>query len=205
MRLKIFILLNIILINLCLIIDYFFSRNEKDFSFSKNIRNGLTSPIINEPILPLETEDRPLKDFTRTYYDSTNIRFHFEDLYNQRKLYKINYSYLPYKNAKKYDSFDKAANYIFESTGMLNITLLNYYYNNINLDKSNFNHINLAMSFDSNSNYIILSKISIASILNSSSSDTFIHFHFGLNGCKYSDIKTIIELNRINKNVEFIF
>ena len=203
MRIKIFILLNFILINFCLIIDYFFSKKEKDFSLSKNKRNGLTSQIINEPILPLESDDRPLKDFTRTYYDSSNIRFHFEDLYNQRKIYKINYSYLPYKNTKKYDSFDKAADFIFESTGMLNITLLNYYYNNIYIDKSNFNHINLAMSFDSN--YIILSKISIASILNSSSSDTFIHFHFGLNGCKYSDIKNIIELNRINKNVEFIF
>ena len=104
---------------------------------------------------------------------------------------------------KRYNSYDKAADYIFEYTGILNITLLNYYYNNINIDTSNYNHIHLAMSFDAN--YIILSKISIASILNTSSPDTFIHFHIGLNGCKYSDIKILLDLKKINKNIEFIF
>ena len=59
------------------------------------------------------------------------------------------------------------------------------------------------MSFDAN--YIILSKITMASILNNSSPDTFIHFHIGLNGCKYSNIKILLDLIKINKNFEFIF
>ena len=167
------------------------------------LSSDYNSPIINEAILPVDIEDCPKKNFKRTYYDSSNIRFHFQDLYNKRKLYKINYSYFPYKNAKKYCSYDKAADYIFETTGMLNITLLDYYYNDIDIDTSDFNHIHLAMSFDDN--YIDLSKISITSVLNTSSSDTFIHFHIGLNGCKYSNIKTFLELKKINKNMEFIF
>ena len=144
----------------------------------KNLTNNI-SFYINKPFFPLENKEHAKKEFSRSYYDPTNIRFHFQDLYNQRKLYKINYSYLPYLNVKRYNSFDKAADYIFESTGMLNITLLNYYYNNIEIDTYDFNHIHLGMYFDAN--YITLSKITIASILNTSSINTYIHFHIGLN------------------------
>ena len=49
---------------------------------------------------------------------------------------------------------------------MLNITLLNYYYNNIDIDTFDFNHIHLRISFDAN--YITFSKITISSILNTS-------------------------------------
>ena len=86
---------------------------------------------------------------------------------------------------------------------MLNITLLNYYYNNININTSNFNHLHLSMSFDTK--YIYLASISIASILNTSSVNTYIHFHLLLNNVEYKDIKVIIDLKKINKNVEFIF
>ena len=89
---------------------------------------------------------------------------------------------------------------------MLNITKLDYYYYNIrNLNNSSLNHIHLSMSFDKN--YILLSSISIASILNTSSIYTYIHFHLILNNCSYFDIKTfpLINLKKINKNVEFIF
>ena len=170
--------------------------------YSKNPPNNI-SFFINEPFFPLEHEEHAKKEFLRTYYDSTNIRFHFQDLYKQRKLYKINYSYLPYLNVKRYNSYDKAADYIFESTGMLNITLLNYYYYNLDIDTYDFNHIHIGMSFDAN--YITLSKITIASILNTSSVNTYIHFHIGLNYCKYPDIKKLLDLNEINKNMEFIF
>lgn len=118
-------------------------------------------------------------------------------------MYKINYSYLIYEKAKRFNTFDKAADFIFEKTGMLNITLLNYYYNDINIDTSDLNHIHLGMCFDRN--YIILSKISMASILNTSSSNTYIHFHIGLNYCKYSDAKALLDLQKINKNMELIF
>ena len=175
-------------------------------SFIKNhYKNDLSQipQIINEPFLPLYFEDYPYKNYSRINYNSSNIRYHFDEFYKQRKLFKINYSYLPYEKVKKYNSYEQAADYIFESTGMLNITLLNYYYHNINIDISKFNHIHIGMCFDAN--YIILSKISIASILNTSSADTFIHFHIGLNGCKFSDIKSLLDLKRINKNIEFIF
>ena len=60
------------------------------------------------------------------------------------------------------------------------------------------------MSFDKN--YVLISLISIASILNTSSIDTYIHFHIILNNCSYDDIKIIISLKeKINKNVDFVF
>ena len=59
------------------------------------------------------------------------------------------------------------------------------------------------MSFDKN--YILLSLISISSILNTSSIDTYIHFHIILNNCSYYDIKPIINLKKIKKNVDFVF
>ena len=46
------------------------------------------------------------------------------------------------------------------------------------------------MCFDSN--YILLSKISLASFLNISNSNVYIHFHIGLNLCKYSNVKTLL-------------
>ena len=196
------IFLNIKIFTVLFLYFYYQRKIKKDFYLTNKNEDSLAH-IINEPILPLETEDIPKRDYSRTYYNSQNIRFHFEDLYNNRKLYKINYSYLPYKELKKYDSYDKAADYIFELTGMLNITLLNFYYNTIIEENNDFNHIHLGMAFDRN--YIILSKISMASILNTSSNDTYIHFHIGLNGCKYSDIKILLDLIEINKNAEFIF
>lgn len=124
-------------------------------------------------------------------------------MYNERKLFIINYSYSPYININKSVSYDENADLIYFSSGMLNITKLDYYYNNIDIDVSNFNHIHLSMGFDKN--YIYLSLISIASILNTSSVDTYIHFHILCLNFKFEDMKKIIQLKRINKNVEFIF
>ena len=86
---------------------------------------------------------------------------------------------------------------------MINITKLDYYYNNIDINTKNFNHIHLSMSFDNN--YIELASISIASILNMSNCDTYIHFHILCLNFKFKDMKKIIQLNKINKNVNFIF
>ena len=94
---------------------------------------------------------------------------------------------------------------IYNKTGMLNITKLEYYYNNekYNITISNLNEIHLTMAFDKN--YSNLALISIASVLNSSSIDTFIHFHIlGLN-FGFEEIKKIIDLRKINFKVEFIF
>ena len=88
---------------------------------------------------------------------------------------------------------------------MLNITKLDYYYSKKDSRKNilELNHIHISMAFDNN--YVDLSLIAIASVLNTSSSDTYIHFHIlGLH-FGYEEIKCIINLSKINKNVEFIF
>jgi hypothetical protein len=86
---------------------------------------------------------------------------------------------------------------------MLNFTKLDFYYNNIDINTLNYNHIHLSMSFDKN--YTELSTISIASILNTSSPDTYIHLHILGFNFDYVTMEKIIQLKRINKNVEFIF
>ena len=46
----------------------------------------------------------------------------------------------------------------------------------------------------------------MASILNTSNPDTYIHFHLALiDDMKYVDLKPIIDLNKINGKVEFVF
>ena len=75
---------------------------------------------------------------------------------------------------------------------------------NLIIFTSKFNHIHLGMSFDPN--YIFLSVITMASILNTSNPYTYIHFHLVLiNNTQYTNLKPIIALKKINKNVEFIF
>ena len=86
---------------------------------------------------------------------------------------------------------------------MLNITKLDYFYFNKKINTSNFNHINLGMGFDKN--YIYLSLVSIAGILNTSSEYTYIHLHLCVNYFTYEEMNKIIQLNKINKNIEFIF
>ena len=89
---------------------------------------------------------------------------------------------------------------------MLNITKLEYYYfgkNDVELNILNLNHIHISMSFDEK--YSDLALISIASILNTSNIDTYIHFHIlGLN-FRFEVIEKVINLRKINNKVDFIF
>lgn len=124
-------------------------------------------------------------------------------MYENRTIFIINYSYLPYKSIKKHLSYEENGKYIFESTGMLNITLLDLYYGNNIEDRSKFNHIHVSIGTDEN--FALLSLITIASLLNNSSPDTFIHVHAILLNCAFEDIKKMYKLKSINKNVEFIF
>ena len=161
--------------------------------------------IINEPILPINNAEYIVKNYHISNYNLKHPRYSFQEKYNERKLYKINYSYYPYLLITKKLSYKDNAIKIYNSTGMLNITKLDYYYYNRDSDINilNLNHIHLSMGFDKN--YSDLSLISIASILNTSSINTYIHFHIlGLN-FGYDEIKKIIALKKINKNVEFIF
>ena len=160
--------------------------------------------VINIPIPPELDEEIPNKKYFKTNYDSTNIRYHFDDLFLKRKLFLINYSFLPYNKIDKSKSYEDNANLIYDSTGMLNITKLdNIFYGNNNKNYLDFNHIHLSMGHDAN--YIIQSLVSIASILNTTNSETFIHFHFILLDAKFEDMKLIIDLKKIYNNIEFIF
>ena len=185
--------------------------NKKETLISENnyinhniLKNPKKDSLINEPFLPQNEEEINIKKYNKSYYNTSNIRYHFEDLFYYRKLFRINYSYLPYENVDKSKSYEYNANYIFETTGMLNITKLDQkYFNQKNADTLNFNHIHLSMGHDNN--YILLSLVSIASILNTTNNNTFIHFHFVLLGSVYKDMKPIIALKKIYNNVEFIF
>ena len=86
---------------------------------------------------------------------------------------------------------------------MIIITKLDYYYYNKTINTSKYNHINLAMGFDKN--YLYLSLVSIAGILNTSSNYTYIHLHLCVNYFTYEEMEKIIKLNNINKNIEFLF
>lgn len=88
---------------------------------------------------------------------------------------------------------------------MLNVTKFEYYYfkNETGIDILKFNHIHISMGLDDK--YCDLALVSIAIILNTSSSDTYIHFHIlGLN-FGFKEIEKIIKLRKINNKVEFIF
>ena len=177
---------------------FFFLKSQKQ------MKNEKISYIYDKPMLPFNKEDIIVKPFTNIYYNSSNIRYHFHDLFENRKIFKINYNFLIYTKINKKISFDENAKNIYESTGILNLTKLLIYYNNIDINTSKFNHIHLGMAFDKN--YIFLTVISMASILNTASPYTYIHFHLILvNNIQYKDLKSIIDLNKINKNVEFIF
>ena len=86
---------------------------------------------------------------------------------------------------------------------MLNISLLDYYYNNSKIITSDYNNIHISAGMDSK--FILISTITIASLLNNSSPNTFIHFHMLLLNTSFEDIKRVYSLKKINKNVEFIF
>lgn len=161
---------------------------------------------INEPFLPNFNDEYSVKNFNKSKYNLDHPRYYFQEKYNRRKIFKINYSFYPYTKISKYLTYKDNAINIYESTGMLNITKFeNYYYNkNIkNFDILNYNQIHISMAFDKD--YIDLALISIASILNTSNSDTYIHFHIlGLH-FSFDEIETIINLRKLNKKIEFIF
>ena len=144
------------------------------------------------------------KDYAKSQYNLDHPRYHFQDNYNKRKIFKINYSFYPYLQVKQNLSYDENAIYIYKLTGMLNITKLDYYLKvEESIDFFKLNHIHISMAFDKN--YSDLSLISIASILNTSSENTYIHFHILALNFGIEEIKKIIYLRKINNRVEFIF
>ena len=169
-----------------------------------NSNESFKISLNNIPKLPENKEEHNIKQpYNITYYDKTNIRYHFKDLFNKRKLFLIDYNDSSYQKIRRSISFDENADNIFQSTGMLNLSKLEFYYYKNSKITDNLNNIHLGMSFEKN--YILLSSISIASILNTSSENTYIHFHIILNNCTYKDFKPLSDLKKINENVNFIF
>ena len=193
------IIISILLYTILFILLFYFFKIKNNANDAK-VRG---KDFIYEPILPLNREENSIKSYSKSEINFNNIRYNFKDSYNKRKLFKINYSYIPYTKIDKSLSYDENAAYIYSSTGMLNITKLDYYYSNIDINTLNFNHIHLSMGFDNN--YIELSAVSIASILNTSNVNTYIHFHITAINFNFEDMKKIINLKKINKNVEFVF
>ena len=185
----------------------------KSFKIKSNItedENELFSEInkrniVNEPIFPLNTRDFAVKKYTISKYNLSHPRYRFQEEYNNRKIFKINYSYFPYQLISKNISYKENAMFLYNTTGMLNITKLEYYYfnNYTDINISDFNQIHVTMAFGKI--YSDISLVSIASVLNASNPDTYIHFHIlGLN-FTFDEIKKIIDLRKINNKVDFVF
>jgi len=130
-------------------------------------------------------------------------RNNFKSMLYERKIFEMNYSYEPYINIDKSISYEQNADIIYNKTGILNITKLDYYYNGILKDTSKLNHIHISMGFDAN--FIELSSIAIASVLNTSNPNTYIHLHIMAINFSFMHIKKIIKLKRFHDNVDFIF
>ena len=130
-------------------------------------------------------------------------RNNFKSILNERRIFEMNYSYEPYMNIDKSISYDQNADIIYNKTGILNITKLDYYYNGIFKDTSNLNHIHISMGFDVN--FIELSSIAIASVFNTSYPNTYIHLHIMAINFSFIHMKKIIQLKRFHENVDFIF
>lgn len=180
---------------LIVILIFIYNASDKYKIVKKVIKLNKTKNEENN----LENDDYVIKSRVN------KLRYHFKDEINNRKLFNINYSLESYINISKNRSFEDNAIFIYNKTGMLNITKLELYIEikNININNSLMNNIHISMSFDKQ--YTDLSLISIASILNTSNDNTYIHFHIlGLN-FGFEEIKKIIELRRINNRVNFIF
>ena len=154
--------------------------------------------IISEPIVPKKMYKK-----LETKFESSEFKYNFRKKYENRKIFKYNYSYLPYRNMDKSISKKENAEKIFESTGILNFTMLEYYYNNIALYTSNLNDIHVGFGLDPN--YIPITLVGIISILETANKDTYIHFHIIGYNFTFDDMEKFMKMKEINKNIDFIF
>lgn len=112
----------VVLISILLIKIIFQKHNKKN-----------KKEIINEWIVPKkEMNTENLEKILNL--SPAELRYNFRKIFNKRKIYKYNDNYLPYKKIDKSLSYKENGKKIFESTGMLNFTMLDYYYNNTKID-----------------------------------------------------------------------
>ena len=170
-----------------------------------NIRKNEIKKIINEPIYPTKSSEQSIKKYQISNYNLSHLRYSFQDNYKKRKLFLINYSYYPYLQVKETLSYEYNVMNIYNSSGMLNITMFEYMYlkNKTYINAFQLNQIHVSMTMDKN--YSDLALVTIASVLNSSSLDTYIHFHILCLNFGFKEIKKIIDLRRINNQIDFVF
>ena len=84
--------------------------------------------IVNEPFPPIEAKEYIVKNYSHSKFKLEHPRYHFQEAFNSRKLFKINYSYYPYLKINNNLSYEENAIFIYNSTGMLNVTKLNNCY-----------------------------------------------------------------------------
>ena len=161
--------------------------------------------IINEPINPINQQEHPIWNYSKSQYNLSHPRYSFQENYKRRKIFKINYSYYPYLQIIEKLSYEENAMNIYKSTGILNITMFEniYFQNYTNINILKLNQIHLSMSMDNY--YSDLALISIASILNVSKPYTFIHFHILCLNFGFKEIKKIIDLRRLNNKSILFF
>ena len=209
------ILLKYILFILLLIIPSVFlilyhsksNRNKHKHKDNNDVSN------INEVKID-ECINRKKKQFNLTNKNIISKKIYnrsdFDTLFERMKVYEIDNSYCNYVNLNDSMSYYENAEIIYNQTGMINFTLLNIYYyekerKNKNYPDFQYNHIHIGMAFDNN--YTLVSLPTIASILNTSKSSSYIHFHL----CITEDFQflNVIRINslkqKINNNSDFTF
>ena len=125
---------NICLIKLVIFISaatlILFILIKKIFSYHTNINININKIYSN---LPLKNKNMTNLDIISNI-TPTELSYNFRKIFENRKIYKYDNSYLLYKKLDRSLSYKESGEKIFESTGMLNFTMLDYYYNNIKLD-----------------------------------------------------------------------
>jgi hypothetical protein len=125
-----------------------------DYLFSRKIKE----------VLPLKINTNNYNNkYHISYFNSSEYKYNFQKVFENRKIYDINYSYIPYLNVDKKISYKENAEKIYKLTGILNITKLDYFYNKIEINTKDLNHIHLTIGLDNK--YIPLTLVALASIL----------------------------------------
>ena len=78
---------------------------------------------VYEPFFPSNNKELAVKKYHKTKFNLNHPRFHFQDKYNIRKLFKINYSYYPYTIITKSLSYEDNANFIYVKYNKIRIFL----------------------------------------------------------------------------------
>ena len=68
---------------------------------------------VYQPILPFKNEGYAVKKYSKSEIPLVNKLYNFKNLYNERKIFKINYCYIPYEKINKSISYEENADIIY--------------------------------------------------------------------------------------------